>query len=64
MEEPFTIVASAVVVNGARRQGSITDVTANEPSQFLFGLAQPHTPFIFVSKSAPFSPVLIPFVKL
>ncbi|KAL1307556.1 hypothetical protein AAHE18_17G040700 [Arachis hypogaea] len=29
-----------------------------------FGLAQPHTPFILVSESVPFSPILTPFVKL
>ncbi|QHO40618.1 uncharacterized protein DS421_5g138730 [Arachis hypogaea] len=56
MEESFTIVASTVAINGARRQRSITDVTANEPSQSLFWSCSAPHPFIFVSKiSAIFS---------
>ncbi|QHN83708.1 uncharacterized protein DS421_20g707040 [Arachis hypogaea] len=60
MEERFTIVASAVAINRARLQGSITDVTASEPSLVLLS----PTPFILVSESAPFFPVLTPFEKL
>ncbi|QHO47098.1 uncharacterized protein DS421_6g193380 [Arachis hypogaea] len=53
MEERFTIVVSAVAINGARRQGSITDITVSEPSLVLLS---PTPPFILVSESAPFFP--------
>ncbi|QHO19272.1 uncharacterized protein DS421_11g327440 [Arachis hypogaea] len=56
-------LTSVVAINGARRQGSITDVTANEPSQSLFWSCSAPQPFVFVSKSSPFFPILTPFVK-
>ncbi|XLT26694.1 hypothetical protein HN873_057986 [Arachis hypogaea] len=51
MEEPFTIVASAIVVRGA----SPTSLLMNRLRPCC-DLAQPYTPFILVSKSAQFFP--------